>query len=111
MAIGKGLESENMLGRMAVEGVGSGAGQAAADGGEMLIEGEDKDVLRDMGFSGAGGAVGGGAHHAGDKAFESVSGTHRKGGLAHFPAFQQIAIDGLIYGDFNTINSETAQDD
>ncbi|AJT63242.1 hypothetical protein T261_1556 [Streptomyces lydicus] len=110
-AIGEGLESKNLLGRMTVEGAGGAAGQAAADGGEMWIEGEDRSVGRDMLFSGAGGAVGGAANHAGDKAFESISGAHRKGGPAHFPAFQQIAIDGLIYGNANKLNTDTASDD
>ncbi|MFK0293901.1 WXG100 family type VII secretion target [Streptomyces sp. NPDC090442] len=107
MAIGAGLRSQNILGRMAVEGVGSAGGQAAADGAEILFEGEKKDVLRDMGFSGAAGAVGGAENHAGDKAFESMSGKHRKGGLAHFPAFQQIAADGIIYGAGNATNNMT----
>ncbi|WP_369359043.1 WXG100 family type VII secretion target [Streptomyces sp. cg2] len=108
MAIGAGLDSRNALGRMAVEGVGGAAGQAAADGGEMLFEGEDKDVLRDMGFSGVAGAVGGVENHAGDKAFESVSGKHRKEGIAQFPALQQITADGIIYGGGNATNSMTA---
>ncbi|PBC85825.1 MULTISPECIES: WXG100 family type VII secretion target [unclassified Streptomyces] len=110
-AIGEGLKGNNLLGRTAVEGAGGAGGQAAADGGEMWIEGEDRNVGRDMLFSGAGGAVGGAANHAGDKAFESISGVHRKGGPAHLPAFQQIAIDGLIYGNANKLNTDTASDD
>ncbi|MGI5259238.1 WXG100 family type VII secretion target [Streptomyces angustmyceticus] len=110
-AIGEGLGGKNLLGRMAVEGVGGAAGQAAADEGEIYFEGEDKDVARDMLFSGAGGAVGGAANHAGDKAYEAISGKHRAGGPAHFPAFQQIAADGLVYGTFNELNTETTPDD
>ncbi|WP_274916635.1 WXG100 family type VII secretion target [Streptomyces sp. WZ-12] len=110
-AIGAGLDGRNLLGRTVMEGVGSAGGQAAADGGDMLFEGDDKDVLRDMGFSGAAGAVGGAANHAGDKAFEDISGKHRKGGPAEFPGILQITADGIIYGMGNEANNTTTPDD
>ncbi|MFI2190524.1 hypothetical protein [Streptomyces sioyaensis] len=35
------------------------------------------------------------------KAYKAISGKHRKGGPAPFPAAQQITADGIIYGDFS----------
>ncbi|TXC97729.1 hypothetical protein [Streptomyces sp. ISID311] len=47
----------------------------------------------------------------GDKAYEAISGKHRKGGPAPFPAIRQITADGIIYGDFSELNTATTPDD
>ncbi|MFI9358002.1 WXG100 family type VII secretion target [Streptomyces lydicus] len=109
-AIAAGLEGKNLFGRMATEGVGSAGGQAAADGAEIIFEGEDKDILRDAMFSGAAGAAGGGANHAGEKINDS-DGAHRATGREGFPGWQQIPVDGIIYGAGNAANTELSSSD
>ncbi|MFH8753802.1 WXG100 family type VII secretion target [Streptomyces rimosus] len=108
--IAAGLEGKNLLGRMAVEGVGSAGGQAAADGAEIIIKGEDKDILRDAAFSGAAGAAGGGANHAGTK-INDGGGEHRATGREGLPGWQQVPADGLIYGAGNAANTELGSSD
>ncbi|MEV5595683.1 WXG100 family type VII secretion target [Streptomyces sp. NPDC052496] len=109
-AFGEGLGGKNLPGRMAVEGVGSAGGQAAADGAEIIIEGEDKDILRDAAFSGAAGAAGGGANHTGEK-INDGGGEHRATGRKGLPGWQQIPADGLIYGAGNAANTELGSSD
>ncbi|MCZ1009082.1 WXG100 family type VII secretion target [Streptomyces lydicus] len=109
-AIGAGLEGKNLLGRMATEGVGSAGGQAAADGAEIIFEGEDKDILRDAAFSGAAGATAGGANHAGEK-INDGGGEHRATNRNGFPGWQQIPVDGTIYGAGNAANTELGSSD
>ncbi|MFJ5673633.1 WXG100 family type VII secretion target [Streptomyces sp. NPDC093097] len=101
------LQGENAAGKIAMGGLGSAGGQAAADEADIVIDHQEKDVLRDIAFSGAGGAAAGAANHEGDKLYEAISGKHRKGGPASLPAFQEIAIDGIIYGEFNGANTAT----
>ncbi|RSO30827.1 hypothetical protein DMH15_25445 [Streptomyces sp. WAC 06725] len=109
-ALGEGLGGKNLPGRMAVEGVGSAGGQTAADGAEIIIEGEDKDILRDAAFSGAAGAAGGGVNHAGAK-INDGGGEHRATGREGLPGWQQIPADGLIYGVGNAANTELGSSD
>ncbi|QZL02008.1 WXG100 family type VII secretion target [Streptomyces sp. BHT-5-2] len=107
-ALGRGLGGENLPGRAVVEGVGSAGGQAAADGVDMW-EGQKKDFWRDVGFSGAAGAAGGAANHAGDK-INNGGGGHRATNREKFPAWQQVPTDGAIYGIGNVANTELPQE-
>ncbi|AJT63887.1 hypothetical protein T261_2202 [Streptomyces lydicus] len=108
--IAAGLEGKNLPGRMATEGVGSAGGQAAADEAEIIFEGEDKDILRDAAFSGAAGAAAGGANHAGEK-INDGGGKHRATDREGFPGWQQIPVDGIIYGAGNAANAELGSSD
>ncbi|MFI9259175.1 hypothetical protein ACIGT4_15915 [Streptomyces sioyaensis] len=47
----------------------------------------------------------------GGKAYEAISGKHRKGGPAPFSVIGQITADGIIYGDFSELNTATTPDD
>ncbi|MGD3106685.1 WXG100 family type VII secretion target [Streptomyces sp. YGL11-2] len=103
--IAAALGSENAVGKIAMGGLGSAGGQAAADGVDAA-EGQDKDIWRDVAFSGAAGAAAGGADHVGDE-FHAA----RPGGPKPFPVRQKIAMDGIIYGDGNGLNSGTDKTD
>ncbi|WP_311625821.1 hypothetical protein [Streptomyces mooreae] len=107
-AIGTALDSGNLTGKIAMGGVSSAGGQAAADGVDMW-EGQDKDFWRDVGFSGAAGAAAGGANHVGDEVHNG-GGKHRATDREGFPGWQQVPVDGAIYGAGNAINTETTDD-
>jgi uncharacterized protein YukE len=98
---GKGL-----LGGVTAGGVTSALGQGAADGVD-IAEGSKhgSDILPDMLTSGLTGAAVGGANHAGHEFYEPGEGRHR----AESPTFdpgKQIAVDGVIYGAGNAIESD-----
>ncbi|MGX1759681.1 WXG100 family type VII secretion target [Streptomyces lydicus] len=107
-AIGTALDSGNLAGKIAMGGASSAGGQAAADGVDMW-EGQDKDFWRDVGFSGAAGAAAGGANHVGDE-IHNGGGKHRDTDREGFPGWQQVPVDGVIYGVGNAINTETTDD-
>ncbi|TKA08195.1 hypothetical protein [Actinacidiphila oryziradicis] len=105
--IAAALDGTSLTGGLAMGAVSSAGGQAAADGVDILQGGKHgSDVLPDMLTSGLTGAAGG-ANHAGGKIYEPGEGKHRAD--ASDPVFhpgQRIAIDGIIYGAGNAIESD-----
>ncbi|MGW8396212.1 hypothetical protein ACWGLP_05905 [Streptomyces lydicus] len=54
--------------------------------------------------------AGGGANHAGEKINDS-GGAHRATGREGFPGWQQLPVDGIIYGAGNAANTELSSSD
>lgn len=103
-AISKALRSEGLVGNVLMNGSTSAAGQAAADGVDIL-EGSKhgSDVLPDILTAGASGAAAGAGVRAGEMRLEhGGGGAHRdpKSGVEFGPVRQGIA-NGVVYGDGN----------
>ncbi|GGX30680.1 WXG100 family type VII secretion target [Streptomyces noursei] len=98
------LDGDQLPGKIAMGGLGSAGGQAAADGVD-IAEGQDKDILWDAAFSGGAGLIAGGANHAGEKV-NVGDGKRRATSRDSFPAWQEVPVDGIIYGAGNVANSE-----
>ncbi|MGX1760870.1 WXG100 family type VII secretion target [Streptomyces lydicus] len=105
----RALGGESASGKIAMGGLGSAGGQAAADGVDMA-EGQDKDLLWDTAFSGASGAAAGGANHVGDMVHNG-GGEHRATDREGFPVRQQIGVDGIVYGAGNAASAELSSSD
>ncbi|MHB6910198.1 WXG100 family type VII secretion target [Streptomyces sp. CB02959] len=102
--IAAALDEDQLPGKIAMGGLGSAGGQAAADAVD-IAEGQHKDVLWDAAFSGGAGLVAGGANHLGEK-INIGEGKHRATQRDSFPAWQETPVDGIIYGAGNAANSE-----
>ncbi|MFJ5952490.1 WXG100 family type VII secretion target [Streptomyces noursei] len=98
------LDDDQLPGKIAMGGLGSAGGQAAADGVD-IAEGQHKDILWDAAFSGGAGAAAGGANHLGEKV-NVGDGERRATSRESFPAWQEVPVDGIIYGAGNAANSE-----
>ncbi|WP_329129593.1 WXG100 family type VII secretion target [Streptomyces caniferus] len=118
-ALGDVVGGKGFAGRTATGAVTSGAGQMAADGVDIADNhagGKTSDsIIPDLITSGLGGAVGGGAVHAGDSWYErgGLGGGGRHRDPETGPTFgpgREAATNGVVYGDFGANESDQTAD-
>ncbi|WP_438486616.1 WXG100 family type VII secretion target [Streptomyces sp. S186] len=117
--LGRAFRNEGFWGQSAHGAVTSGAGQMAADGVDIANNhAGDKtpdSLIPDLITSALGGAVAGGAGHAGESWYErggfGAVGRHRDPDTGpNFDRGRQAATSGVVYGDFNANETDQTTD-